>query len=336
MEGWRATGPEHQEDPAVFNLPTINAQGDRPRDTQRQRVYDAEGVLRTIRTDKAARRLLVDEARLLVQTGWHAGPIARDGKTYAPSIDDCQRYVDEVLRGAYVQRRWGQRTLTVGWKASGSDTCTGTHLALPPWSRHESVILHEIAHALTPDKYAAHGPEFAGVLLSLVRHRMGAEAGTRLCEAFRAQRARVSVAAVPAPTQPVVTAADRAAKAERLEERLTRPSYRRAAADTVKALAGRQVQPVFGDVGSKSRRYAQDTARALAEGPVRGLGRPARHEDIEQAAAVVRACVKADLLGKVGSKPRARALAVARRLDEVAPSYRPDEGRRYVAKPAAW
>lgn len=313
----------------------------RTRDQQKERVYRAEDSIRTLRSPKAA-RMLDTEARLIPQRGVGCLP---GGKS--PSIEDCQRYVDDVLRDPWVQRRWGQQTVTVHWKASGSATCSyGGTIALPPWSRIESVILHELAHHLNgqsdtgPGKCAHHGPEFAGVLLALVRHRMGAEAGKRLRAAMREKRARVSMAHVPAPTRPVVTAADRAAKAALREQRLvatTSPRLR--AAEVIRRLSKRPV-PLWA-VGSKPRTYALATARALVDGhtarPFPPVPTNLREQDIVEAVAVIRACVKADVLGKAGSKPRARALAVARTLEKEAPKYAPD-GRRmvYAAKPAAW
>jgi hypothetical protein len=315
------------------------------RDNQRARLYDAEHVIKNSITSKAARKYLIDEARLIPQNGWYMGPVIRKDKNgkdkgYSPSIEDCQRYIDHVVRTAWFQRRFGQRTFIAVWKASGKATAsTNGRIALPPWSRTEGVILHEMAHMLRTEG-AWHGEQFAAILLTLVRHQMGSEKAAALRASFREHRVKVKTSAVPKPTLPVVSATERrqrvAAKQERMDARRHMSVPRLHAANVLRTLI---LAGTLGAVGSKPRRYAQDVARVI-EAPVgkrqtRITYTPAY--DVREAAETVRAFVRAGDYGPVGSKPRTRALALARTLDEIAQSRRP-VGRQmtYAAKPQKW
>jgi len=60
-------------------------------------------------------------------------------------------------------------------------------------------VLHEVAHCLTPTDLAAHGPEYAGVLLALVRRAVDPARAQSLEDAFARHRVRWTLAAVPVP-----------------------------------------------------------------------------------------------------------------------------------------
>lgn len=243
----------------------MNPMDGRPRDNQRQRLYTAEDKIHDRRPSRAARKHLIDTQAV---NGW--GVLDEHGKSKpmkAPTIAALQDYVDAVTAAAWFQSRWGRRKLTV-IPGQGSHA-GGSHLTVSPYHRRsEAVILHEIAHTLTPSNRAWHGPEFAGILLTLVRFQMGAEHARELRESFRAGRVRVTMKDVPkAGSRPVVTAAKQAAKQRARDEAgpldklgLTDATQCRAAAAVIrkKAKAG-----VFGPPGSKPRRHALDTARKL-------------------------------------------------------------------------
>lgn len=135
------------------------------RDSQRQRLYDAED--------------------------W-AGLVSRDGSPpkYGRSfgtVPECQAYVDAILakrwfKAAYtaqeveVKPGFGHRRAT-GFRF---DAYGGT-IQLPRWSRHEGVILHELAHVVVGNRLVAwHGREFAKVYHHLVSRVMGEEAADAL------------------------------------------------------------------------------------------------------------------------------------------------------------
>jgi len=140
----------------------------RPRDSQRARLYRAEGGV------DAGRRL--------------------------PTVGRMQSWVDALCATDWFVARWGSRGFEVrpgfGHRRATADHASGV-LQMPKWARSELVLLHEIAHCLTPVTFASHGPEYAGVLLTLVRRGMGPGTAQLLEDAFAAERVRWTLAAVP-------------------------------------------------------------------------------------------------------------------------------------------
>ena len=140
----------------------------RPRDSQRARLYRAEGSV------DAGRRL--------------------------PTVPRMQAWVDALCATAWFVDRWGARALEVrpgyGHRRATADPVTGV-LQMPTWARSELVLLHEVAHCLTPLTCASHGPEYAGVLLALARRGMGPGTAQLLEDAFARERVRWTLAAVP-------------------------------------------------------------------------------------------------------------------------------------------
>lgn len=243
----------------------------KPRDTQKQRLYKAEDRIGYRRVSKAAKTHLVD-----TETAWHGSH---------PSMAAAQAYVDAVLSARWFQSRWGQKKIEVVHGHGGSHASTWGH-TLSVHTDHrkcETSILHEIAHCLTPGyRYADHGPEFAGVLITLIRHQMGKEHADEMKASFREHRVKFNMKAVPAPgSKPVVTKTEKVAK-------------ERAAAKAQNA-----------------QRLAEQRAAAERD-QRRRVGYTGRHE----AADVIRANVKTGLFGPSGSKPRTHALATARALEK--------------------
>lgn len=140
----------------------------RPRDSQRARLYRAED--------------LVDAGRRL------------------PTVERMQAWVDGLVATDWFVARWGERSLEVrpgyGHRRATADAANGV-LQMPKWARSELVLLHEVAHCLTPATVASHGPEYAGVLLALARRGMGPATAQRLEDAFASERVRWTLAAVP-------------------------------------------------------------------------------------------------------------------------------------------
>lgn len=201
------------------------------RDTQRQRLYDAQGGC----------------------------PRGRE----LPTVPDLQTYVDRVLTSRWFLARWGHwGGIQVKSGAGRRSACAeGRHvIKMPLWSRCERVTLHEVAHCLTPAKYAAHGPEFAGVMLALVRQQMGPDAAKALRTSFREKRVRVSSAAVPPPSRTVVPVTVVKAR-ERAAASL--PPTRMATAEAAGVLRRAIKNGWFGASGTKTRDHALATAREL-------------------------------------------------------------------------
>lgn len=225
--------------PRTPKAPPRNKDG-RVRDSQRSRLYKAEEVL---------------GQKDLNEVG---------------SIADCQAWVDRLCGERWFQSRWGRREIEVRFKSYGSATgYTNSHICLPPWSRNPRVMLHEIAHVLTPSRYAAHGPEFAAMFVTLVELELGKEAARKLRDSFVANKVRYrsGMAAVPkAGTRQVVTktawvATERAAAARRQKELVWSKEKRALAAEVIRALVA---EGKFGEAGSKPRARALAVAKTVA------------------------------------------------------------------------
>jgi putative metallohydrolase (TIGR04338 family) len=235
---------------------TINYQGGRARDNQRQRLYDAEDALHGLRVSTPAKRHLIDTQTM---SGTWMGK--------CPTTQAVQAYMDAVTGYAWFQRRWGSTRFryVLGNGSHGgyyNVTVSQTH------RRSEVVILHEMAHSLTGPDDAHHGPEFAGILLTLVHHTMGKAYADRLRASYKQHKVRYTKSAVPAPKRPVVTQAKQAAKVRQTAiqrkaaaDRAVRlPVRRREAAATIRALVA---DGEFGEPGDPNRRRALATARKM-------------------------------------------------------------------------
>lgn len=115
---------------------------------------------------------------------WERAAVRRLNKTefYRPDFDtleECEAFMNPIWRaergrvGLAKQKApelsrnlWGQRKATAGHDHT---------IKLPKWSRSRWVILHEMAHRLTP-RDEAHGPRFVGVLIGLAARHLGYDA----------------------------------------------------------------------------------------------------------------------------------------------------------------
>jgi putative metallohydrolase (TIGR04338 family) len=105
------------------------------------------------------------------------------------SLEECEAYVAKVW-----SRVWDAGFPTKGRSSTpptvkdGRGTrCAysyGGEIGLPRWARKEWVILHELAHELTANKFAAHGPEFVACYLRLVEIFLGFEQRQKLGAEF--------------------------------------------------------------------------------------------------------------------------------------------------------
>lgn len=156
------------------------------RDTQRARVYAAEGFVRTL-FDRAA------------QHGSRAIDFFGDQITLPPearfaSVESVQRYVDDVLALPSVAAQWPgagairvrpRRSATAAHyeNASGENPSGGAAVIAVPdrtradWAMRELVVLHEVAHHLCAGPGPAHGPGFVTTFCELTATVMGPEAG---------------------------------------------------------------------------------------------------------------------------------------------------------------
>lgn len=159
----------------------------RLRDSQRQRVYNAERALDI----------------------WHrASELFRgDG-----SLDKTQRYVNKVTRSRFWRkllaengvRRFKYDVTVYDGRGSRSARSLGrSSIAVPRWARSPMVILHELAHCAAPPGVASHGREFCSTYLKLVRRFIGKQEADALRQAFRGFHVRhLGVSRVPLAARP--------------------------------------------------------------------------------------------------------------------------------------
>ncbi len=144
----------------------------RPRDVQRQHLYDAERVI----------------------------PAWADPAMKLPTVPEMQSFIDGVLAGRWLRSRWGLVHIEVrAGQGHRRAVSYGPVLHMPKWSRSRLVLLHELAHSLTPHHFASHGPQFAGVFIALVERSMGKSTAADLRMAFRVKRVRWNREAIPEP-----------------------------------------------------------------------------------------------------------------------------------------
>lgn len=140
----------------------------RPRDSQRSKLYRAEST-----------------------------PPAMQGGEM-PTVPEVQAFVDKVMGSAWAAKRWprmSKRQVLVKDGRGRRRACGSfSYIKLPCWTRTKRVILHELAHSITlrlhRSTVAAHGREYAGVLVALVGRWMGEETARQLKAAFRKARVK--------------------------------------------------------------------------------------------------------------------------------------------------
>ena len=112
------------------------------------------------------------------------------------TLKECQKFVDKVLARKYIKDKYGwNRPIVVldgrGRSKAGATVRHGHYvILLPKWARHKFVILHELAHHLSDDRWS-HGAKFATCLLDLVRNVMGKEDADKLQAGFHLQGVRL-------------------------------------------------------------------------------------------------------------------------------------------------
>jgi putative metallohydrolase (TIGR04338 family) len=163
-----------------------------PRDSQRSRVYLADGALYDFpQTDVSTQAKYLKRASEIFESKW-----MRD------------RYPSITANPPRIEFSPSKR----GASAWAYTIRTGTSAVI----MREYIILHELAHVIESRmpfdrKRQAHGWEFCEIYLSLVSRFMGAEAAARLKAAFKAHKARFTK-----PRTRTLTPEQRATMIERL------------------------------------------------------------------------------------------------------------------------
>lgn len=226
------------------------ARSSEQRDSQRQRLYDAER-----------------EAIHPLDGG-------------ALSFDECCEYLGTVRARTWYRHRWGLRggsRLVQTNGQGGRAYMGGSEIRLGVWARRRAVILHELAHTLTEIGEPPHGAQFAGIFLFLVRQEMGPEAGQALREAYRRHRVRSNRSGIPAPTRRDATVSAMAARRREARRQPLSVLERR----NLIALLDRAISAgEAGAVGTVARSRAQALRRSLMAAdpqPIRVASSRRRH-----------------------------------------------------------
>lgn len=164
------------------------------RDNDKSKVYGAE---------QHVRRLLDSVYQSQVRTvEAYGSTLTLPDEVLFGEIGAVQHYVDRVLALDWVQATWptqAARPVTVRPRKGSAKAHYEPYvnvIAVPPreiggkWAMREIVVLHEIAHHLTPPG-SAHGAEFVGVFLLLVREVIGPEVGLLLTGAMHEAGAKI-------------------------------------------------------------------------------------------------------------------------------------------------
>ena len=200
------------------------------RDNQRQRVYNAQ-------------RDLPEYHQLMT---W-------------PEVEAfCQKVNDSV----WFRSRWVITVRPVLKRGGSAYGYGGGRITLPAFARNPIVILHEIAHTVRPagPDVAAHGPEFCGIFLGLVRHFLGAETGRQLRQNMRTHRVRVRVAALPSARRQATPTAERRKAASAARSLPLQPVEREL---LVRLLRQAAASGALGPAGRKPRAQALAIARTI-------------------------------------------------------------------------
>jgi len=128
------------------------------RDTQRQRVYNAE-----------RETSMWDKDRI-------------------DNIHDVREFVGKITRSAWYRRRFKTYSSILVKDGRRCRRAMGGFgvINLPCWTRTRLVILHELSHAVQPPS-AWHGREFCKIYLAFVKKWMGVEAYEELKASFKAR-----------------------------------------------------------------------------------------------------------------------------------------------------
>jgi putative metallohydrolase (TIGR04338 family) len=142
------------------------------RDFQKQRVYDAEFMLRNV--------MRTAEAMDVPTFDFHGSTLYLPRERRFACLDSMQAYVDQVLglnwvRATFPAAEYGVKVVRRRGQAKAHYQLGQIHVPMEvDWALREIVLLHEIAHHLTP---GCHSPEFAGGHWTLINEIIGQEVG---------------------------------------------------------------------------------------------------------------------------------------------------------------
>lgn len=137
------------------------------RDSQRQKVYDAQSTAR-----------------------YSCNPLAED----FPSLHKIQGFVDNLITSIWFRKRFGYQSpiIVKSRGGSGADACRAKNtIRFSKNWRNMLTVLHEVAHiAKKSGTGSAHGRFFARTLIELVNHVVGEKAAKILKGEFKYGRVK--------------------------------------------------------------------------------------------------------------------------------------------------
>ena len=151
----------------------------RDRDSQKQKVYDAEDLCRN-----RLRKEFSDEYRLLYES---------------ISLDEIEKYCKKIIDSAWFQKRWPQiKGIHISdgrsrRSASGGRVGKNARMKFPIHARYKEIVLHELAHACDMSHAGWHGRPFCRIFLELLRHEFGDEVWKIMKECFKEKKVKVRV-----------------------------------------------------------------------------------------------------------------------------------------------
>lgn len=141
-------------------------------DPERARVYAAESALR----DLIAQANSAPGGPVAVAVG--GSKVVLPLEVRFGDLASVQRYCDLVMHLTQLSSRWPVRPVRVRERrgVNKAHWATTDVIAIPDaaWAMRETVVLHELAHHLTPE-VVNHGPEFQEALLDLYCEVMAPE-----------------------------------------------------------------------------------------------------------------------------------------------------------------
>jgi putative metallohydrolase (TIGR04338 family) len=143
-----------------------------PADPERAKVYGVESTLREL----IAQANAVPGGPVAVVVG--ASKVVLPLEVRFGDVASVQRYCDKVMALEQLKAHWPVRPVSVrkrrGLKKAHWETSDVIAIPDADWAMRETVVLHELAHHLTP-RALNHGPAFQGALLELYCEAMAPE-----------------------------------------------------------------------------------------------------------------------------------------------------------------
>jgi hypothetical protein len=122
------------------------------------------------------------------------GAASKGTPTELPEYHHLRDYVTKIENDKWFRRLFGRRRFIVQDGRGLSFTAGnggGRRINIRRDCRFRWVVLHEIAHCLTPAGAQAHGPEYVSIYLKLVRHFLGRAAWKALYTECRSRKVKM-------------------------------------------------------------------------------------------------------------------------------------------------